>query len=162
MNWFQRFENWIEDMLINFIYDPEEDVRTLPMNQEPPFVDGPKPGEPKAPFLWSTPQLARHSVRLICDEEGLTVEQKNTMTATIGGESGWDVNAVNKNMKDGKVTSVDYGICQWNNYWHGKEISPEEAIGNPEKAVRLMCAYWKRGQRDLWIAYKNGRYLKFL
>jgi hypothetical protein len=23
-----------------------------------------------------------------------------------------------------------------------------------------MCAYWKRGQRNLWIAYKNGSYKK--
>ncbi len=140
---------------------PEE----LAMNQEPivipPDLKGHFPSEPYL-YLWSTPQLARHSVRVIADEEGLTVEQKNTMCATIGGESGWDVDAVNKNYVNGKVTSVDYGLCQWNNYYHGKEITPGEAIGNPEKAVRLMCAYWKRGQRNLWVAYSSGRYKLYL
>lgn len=31
-------------------------------------------------------------------------------------------------------------------------------MNNPEKAVRLMCHYWKKGEtyRRWWIAYKNG------
>ncbi len=113
-------------------------------------------------YLWDKPADARHSVRLICDEEGLTVEQKNTMCATIGAESGWIPTAVHKNIVNGKITSVDYGICQWNNYYHGKEISPAEAVNNPEKAVRLMCAYWKQGKRSMWMGYTSGNYKRYL
>ncbi len=167
---FARFLFWLDSFLENFLYDPlETKPQDLPMNKEPTHllvnVEDKKTLDILTPkYVWTPPDLARHSVRVICDEEGLTVEEKNTLDATIGGESGWHIDAVNKNINPttGKVTSVDYGICQWNNYWHGKEISPDEALHNPEKAVRLMCAYWKRGQRDLWIAYKNGSYKKYL
>ena len=127
---------------------------------QPPITPIVEPPQPK--YLWDTPVLARHSVRVIADEEKLTVGQKNTMCATIGAESGWNPKAVNYNKKNGKIVSTDYGICQWNDYYHGKEISPDEALNNPEKAVRLMCTYWKRGQRNLWIGYINGSYKKFL
>ncbi len=118
-------------------------------------------------LLWDTKEHVRHSVRVICDEEGLDLEQKDTMCATIGAESiGYNIKAINKNyiIKNGIkiLASTDFGLCQWNDYWHGKEISPEDALNNPEKAVRLMCQYWKRGQRDLWIAYKNGSYKQYL
>jgi hypothetical protein len=102
-------------------------------------------------------------VRVVCDEEGLTLDQKNTMCATIGAESGWHTDAINYNRnKDGSLASTDYGICQWNDYYHGKEISPDDALHDPEKAVRLMCAYWKRGQRTLWMGYTSGNYKKYL
>ncbi len=137
-------------------HDPiETKPEELSMNQ--PSVVRPAPK-----YIWDNPVDARHSVRLIADEEGLNVEQKNTMCGTIGGESGWHIDAVNRNTIGGVVTSVDNGICQWNDKYHAKEITPDEALHDPEKAVRLMCAYWRRGQRDIWIAYKNGRYLKFM
>ncbi len=155
-----RLIKWIWSFFSDFahgtFYDP---IETHPLDLE---MNKPSVIKPLPKYIWSTPPDARHSVRLIADEEGLDVEQKNTMCATIGGESGWHIDAINQNTKDGKVTSVDYGICQWNNYYHGKEISPTDALNDPEKAVRLMCAYWKRGERDTWIAYKNGRYLKFM
>lgn len=78
------------------------------------------PPPPHPTYDWSTPLAARHSVRVICDEEGLTVEEKNTLCATIGGESGWRTQAINHNRVDGKVVSTDFGICQWNDYYHGK------------------------------------------
>lgn len=138
-------------------YNPVETSPPLP-----PPAPAPTPKPPQK-YLWDTPEHAKHSVRVICDEEGFTLEQKNTMTATIMVESGFKINAVNYNRRaDGSVASTDYGICQWNDYYHGKEISPTEALHNPEKAVRLMCRYWKRGQRNLWIAYKSGAYKKYL
>jgi hypothetical protein len=114
-------------------------------------------------LLWDTLANVKHSVRVICDLEGLTLEQKNTLYATIAVESGFKLDAINHN-RNGKgiIMSTDWGICQWNDFYHGKEISPEEAMHNPEKAVRLMCKYWKRGQRNLWIAYKSGAYKKYL
>jgi hypothetical protein len=56
------------------------------------------------------PLAARDSVRVICDEEGLTVNEKNDMCATIGGASGWRINAIDHNRVDGKVISTDFGI----------------------------------------------------
>ena len=85
-------------------------------------------------------KLASKDLQIICDEEGLDLEQKNTMCATIGAESGWIPTAIHKNILNGKVFSTDFGICQWNDYYHGKEITPDEAVNDPEKAVRLMCA----------------------
>lgn len=159
----------IKDLMTNLIIALRDKIKLYKVEPVVPAPDivpvAPQPPtQPITPsrYDWDTPTLARHSVRVICDEEGLTVEQKDTMCATIGAESGWKTSAVNYNKKNGKVVSTDYGICQWNDYYHGKEISPDEAVNNPEKAVRLMCAYWKRGQRDLWSAYKNGSYKKYL
>lgn len=133
------------------------------------------PSTPMLPpkYLWDTRQNVRHSIRVICDELGFTFEQKNTMCATIGAESiGYNTRAVNKNYvlkPDGTrvLASTDWGLCQWNDYYHGKEIScgySGDAMNDPEKAVRLMASYWKRGEsgRILWIAYKNGSYKAYL
>lgn len=147
-------------MLRNLVVEKKE----VPVVPAPSLFDSePEPILPPInKYDWDTPIFARHSVRMICDEEGLDTEQKNTLCATIGGESGWKIGAKRENLKNGKVWSTDWGICQWNDYYHSKEISPEEAVNNPEKAVRLMCSYWKRGQRNLWIAYKSGAYKKYL
>lgn len=127
-----------------------------------PIAPPPPPTPPAPKYLWDTPEHAKHSVRVICDEFGFTLEQKNTMCATIMCESGFHIDAVNHNMSNGRIASTDYGICQWNDFYHATEITPNEALNNPQKAVRLMCQYWKRGQRDLWIAYKSGAYKKYL
>lgn len=151
---FVAFTDWLVAR-----YAPEEP--TSP--QEVPPTPEPAPTPPEAPkYLWDTKANIRHSTRVICDEEGLTAEQKNTICATIQAESGFNLTARNDNKVNGKVTSTDWGLCQWNSYYHAKEITPEEAVHDPEKAVRLMCSYWKRGQRNLWIAYKNNSYLKYL
>lgn len=145
---------------------PNQPVATISPSSEP--IDPPGASQT---LLWGTPMTVRHSVRVICDQEGLTFEQKNTMCATIGGESEYNTKAIGPNyvVKDGRkiLASTDWGLCQWNDYYHGKEISggyDGEAMNNPEKAVRLMCHYWKMGEvyRVWWIAYKNGRYLHFM
>lgn len=112
---------------------------------------------------WSLPLAAHHNVRVICDQEGLTWEQKQTLTACVMVESGFHIDAVQYNKGlDGKVLSTDYGICQWNDYYHGKEITPDEALHNPDKAVRLMCRYWKKGLMSQWVSYSTGMYKKWL
>ena len=118
-------------------------------------------------YLWNTKANTRHSIRVICDEMGLTVDQKNTLCATIQAESGFNTKAINYNYafkKNGTkyLSSTDYGLCQWNDFWHGKEITPDHATNNPEMAVRLMCKYWLRGQMKQWCAFSNGSYKQYL
>lgn len=121
------------------------------------------PKVPELKYKWLTPSLAKHSVRVIADEEGLTVEQKNTLCATVGAESGWIPSAVGKPNSNG---SRDWGICQINDrLWigEGKAFSSTDyVLSNPEKCIRWMCGWWKKGKRNWWIAYKNESYKKFL
>lgn len=157
---------WLVDLYQNLLLSLKRVQIPSPVIQAKPSIVESK-SNISITYAWDTPIIAKHSVRIICDEEGLDLEQKNTMCATIGGESGWDIHAKRLNYafkKDGTryLASTDWGICQWNDFWHAKEITPDESVNNPEKAVRLMCAYWKRGQRDTWIAYKNGSYKNYL
>jgi hypothetical protein len=117
----------------------------------------------KVPLYWNTPALARNSVRQLCDEEGLNQEQKDTLCATIGAESGWKPLAIGKPNTDG---SRDYGIVQINDkYWIGpskKFPSTDYVLNNPEVCVRWMCQLWKQRKRNYWSAWNNGSYKKFL
>lgn len=121
-------------------------------------------------YLWDTPFNVRHSLRVICDEEGLTVEEKNELCATVQCESqGFQVHITHPNIaKDGSVASTDYGLCQVNDYWHigpGKDFpSKEYVLNNPEADVRWMCKLWKTGEKGkrLWECYKQGLYLKYM
>lgn len=148
-----------------------KDMETPSSEHETPVEPTPEPAPTVPPtvpeseppkYLWDTPENARHSLRVICDEEGLTVEEKNTMSKVVHCESGYSTHARLDN-KDhaGRVWSSDLGICQWNSYWHGKEITPEEAENDPEKAVRLMCKYVKAGEIKQWVCYSSGLYQHF-
>lgn len=144
----------------------EHTTPELPPNLpvQPPLPAQPEilPVEAKEALKWGTIAEIRHSVRLICDDEGLSFQMKDDLCATIQAESEFKLTAVRDNLdKFGKVWSKDWGLCQWNDYWHGKEISPADAVHDPEKAVRLMCAYFKRGQADQWVAHKTGVYRKY-
>lgn len=118
-------------------------------------------------LLWDTQKHAFHSVRMLCDEMGLSYDEKNIICATIYGESEFNNNAICKNRNNnGEVTSIDVGICQINSYWHtgiGKTFpSTDYVISHPDEAVKFMIKMYKTGKINLWIAYKNGRYLQFL
>ncbi len=171
MTWadfFKRLDIWIEDFLSNFIPDPETDPRTLPMNLPdepitPPIVI--KPATPE-PYKWDTTANSRHSVRVICDEMGLTLTEKNIITACIQQESNFNNKAIGRNMKDGKLLSTDWGLVQINDYWHvgpGKRwASVAQIINNPDKAVKWMIQMYKQGQLKMWVSYSSGAYKKFL
>lgn len=119
--------------------------------------------EPSPKYLWDTPTNARHSVRVICDEEGLDIEQKNTMCATIGAESGWTTTAIGKPNSNG---TRDWGIVQLNDgLWIGQGkpfLTTDYVLTHPEECVRWMSKQWKLGHRNWWIAYKNKSYLKYM
>lgn len=170
MNWFTRLLNLLDDFFINLFPRPnyDEPIETLSMNKE----------SVKSVYLWDTPEQVRHSCRLIADEEGLTMDQKNKMSQTIHCESGYianisvhnclgadgeihSVRAEKYTPENGKILSTDNGVCQWNDKYHAHEISPDEALHNPEKAVRLMCKYVKDGQLKQWVCFSSGRSKNF-
>lgn len=147
--------DFIRELLEAIFVRPSYDNGPLthPMNAPDPDVLGP----------WTTATGNRHNVRVICDQEGLTLEQKNTLCATVGGESGWKPTAIGAPNSNG---SQDYGICQINNrLWigDGKQFpSVDYVLNNPEACIRWMCKQWKAGHRNWWIAYKNGSYKRYL
>jgi hypothetical protein len=88
---------------------------------------------------------------------GLDNKKVVELLATIEKESGYNPNCVNDN-----GSSKDWGICQMNDYWYigtNKPIaSIEEALGNPNKCVRVMAEKFKKGHAKDWIAFRNGAY----
>lgn len=138
-----------------------------------PAASTPSPAIPTPPIIpptydWSTVSAARHSVRLICDEENLTYDEKNELCATVQCESGLRSSTIHPNIANGVITSTDYGICQINDYFHigdGKDFpSKEYVLSNPEACIRWMCKQWKRGEvgKKLWVCYSANLYQKYL
>lgn len=147
-------------------------------------VDPPKPMPIK--YLWSTPAEARHSVRVLCDEMGLSLvptvkvdgklyTPKDVICACIMQESGFmnlradGTPMINNNKnKLGRITSTDWGIVQINDTkgWHigpglpFKDIA--DVVENPEKAVRYMITMFKAGKIRLWSSYATGAFKKYL
>lgn len=120
---------------------------------------------PTAPYDWSTPKAACHSVRVICDEEGLQWHEKELIAKVINAESGFKNWAKLENKKDGKVWSTDWGVCQINDWYHigpGKTFpSVTYVLDNPDKVVRWMIKQYKAGNLEWWVAYKSGSYKRF-
>lgn len=138
----------------------------LPEPEAPVVVVPPKP----VGLLWGTQKEAWHSVRVLCDEAGLTYAQKNIVCACVYQESGFLTNPKpnqNKDPKTGHVWSTDYGIAQVNDYWHigpGKTFpSVQYVLDNPEKVMRWMISVMKKtGALQPWSSYVTGAYLKWL
>ena len=129
--------------------------------------------ETKPNYLWDNPVNARHSIRVMCDEAGLSISDKNTLCAVIGAESGWmnfreDGSPVtNKNLRsDGSLSSTDWGICQINDKYHigtnNTFPSVDYVMQNPEKVVAWMIKMYKKGHINWWCAFVNGSYKKNL
>lgn len=140
----------------------------------PPVTAPPAPSQAPAGLPgWDTPRKAFKSTRMLADEMGLTVDQKNILCACIYQESRFKnyvspgVPTMNKNRrKDGTVSSVDYGIVQVNDFYHigpGKTFpSLQFVLENPEKLVRWMIRCYKAGELWLWSSYKFGHYKQWL
>lgn len=173
MNWtaitqaLKNFINAFRPMTQTYPQPPDLPVsEVLPPNPIPPT---PQPVDLNSDEMfpdWATPAHARHNVRVVCDLEGLSLKDKNDLTACVAQESGFHIGTIHPNyvyVKGAKtLASTDYGICQWNDWYHGKEITPDQALHNPEMAVRLMCKYWKQGLMSQWVSYSSGAYKHFL
>ena len=167
------FLSWVYSVLAN-IFTPSIKIPTMPSitNVPPPDILAPVPlTTPVVPtsttYLWDNAINSRHSVRVICDEEGLSLDDKNIITACIMQESRFDNNAVCKNKSaDGSIWSSDWGICQINDYYQvgaGKPFpSVKYILDNPESCVRWMIKMMKAGQLKLWSSYSQGTYKQWL
>lgn len=166
MSWFEQI---IRVILAYWEKQPQE-MEYIPLEAPKTPSEAPLPPKPIQPMYdWSTVEKARHTVRVICDEEGLTLKQKNELCATVGAESGWQSYYLSgpkkgqpvklENKKNGVVWSTDWGIMQLNDYFHigkGKAFpSVQYVLDNPEKCIRWMCAQWKAGRGYWWVAFKE-------
>ncbi len=111
------------------------------------------------PVAKETPQ---QMVLRVCKEKGLTAQQTNNLCNTIQCESGFDNDIephLNKS-ETGKVMSIDYGICQINDFYHigpNKDFpSVQYVLDNPEKVVRWMCDMCKAGKLNLWVCWEKN------
>ncbi len=164
------FEGIFKDILaalkyfIGIVFSRPEDIKSNSMNEPLPVVDTKSIPEP---YKWDTAANSRHSVRVICDEMGLTWPDKNLITAVIQAESNFNNNAkcYNKNSQ-GVVTSTDHGICQINDFYHvgiGKKFpSVKYIMENPDKCVVWMIQMYKQGHLSMWVAFKTGAYKRYL
>ena len=127
----------------------------------PPEVKPDNPVTPKPKFDWSTPLAAKHSFRVMCDDNFLSLSEKNLLCAVLECESGFKIDAVNKNTNG----TFDYGICQFNSYWYiekMKLITKEQAMNDPEFSCALFIKRYKQGFLKDWICYKSGGYKQHL
>ncbi len=83
---------------------------------------------------------------------------EDLFVAVLYCESGMDPEAVNRNENG----TIDYGICQFNDYWYRNIISPSTALHQPEVALNVMAQRWKEGHEEDWICYRNGVYIPWL
>ena len=166
MSWVETLMKWLGKVLHWSDTASTDHETTITLVPTP--VD-PVPEAPEAPtanvdtpkYDWGTPTSSRLAVRQICDEEGLTVDQKDDMSKIIHCESGYNVKTVHPNLdKNGNVSTTDYSICQINDYWHigaGKDFpSVDYVMHNPEAVVRWMCGMIKAGKRNLWVCASSG------
>ncbi len=183
MTW-QRFWQIVDNFLWAVVHG-DRPMPTVPLTL-PPNVEVEPPVAPVVPqdvpkYDWSTPATARHSTRLICDDEGLPLARdisvngkfyqlKDILCACVMQESGFHPLAIGKKNTNG---TQDFGLAQYNNgknakgvpYWIGPGAafsSVEEVLDNPEKNVRVMARCFKMGEAGLWSSYKTGAYKKWL
>lgn len=158
MTKWEKFWLAVDKFLVELFYGDTLD----PMSNEPDVIPSP---DPDALLPWGTIANNHHNIRALCDLEGLTVQQKNDLTATLHCESGWNTETIHKNVVNGQVASTDYGICQINDYYHigeGKDFpSVDFVMRNPEACVRWMCKQWKAGNGRLWVCFSKNLYTHY-
>src|ERR1035437_4232520 len=72
----------------------------------------PTPIQPSTVLSFVDAHHAYHSVRVLCDELGATLDQKNKICGMVYQESRFLKGAIGKPNQNG---TIDYGIAQFNN-----------------------------------------------
>jgi hypothetical protein len=111
----------------------------------------------------------RHNVRVLCDLAGLSLYDKNVITACIEQES--DFNPLQEGRPNENGTH-DWGICQFNDgsihgvpLWIGPGAAFEtvhQVLSNPQQCVELMITEYKAGHINWWVSYSSGAYKKYM
>lgn len=153
--WKYGFGPWLKEEPV----EPPEPVPTPQPSSEPPPIEQPPPLPQVLSF--ATPKEAWHAVRVLCDEAGLTSQEKDLICAVLYQESRFSNKAVNKNPK-----STDYGIAQINDRFHigpGKAFpSVDYVLSHPDKVIQWMIRQYKLGNLHWWVAYSSGAYRAWL
>lgn len=142
-------------------------------NDEMEYIPLPEPQnspiEPVPALMqWDTPQHAFHSVRVLCDEADLTIDEKNLICACIYQESQFKNTAKNANRSKitGAILSTDWGLCQVNDFYHigqDKDFpSVDFVLNNPAEVVNWMISMYKHGELKMWVSFSSGAYKKWL
>lgn len=163
----------IWELIKAFLFGQPEELKLLepilaPKPETPilPVLPPKSPVDAKPVLKWLYPSDARHSVRVLCDEAGLSTKDKNLISQVVHAESNYNNEAKCENKdKNGNILSVDWGICQINDYWHigkGKTFpSVRYVLDNPEEVVKWMIKMFKAGKLKLWVAYSSGAYKNY-
>lgn len=145
----------------------------LPVQQPlPPPNPIPMPEEPVPNLIetltpWISPKNNYHNTRVLCDQAGLTVDQKNLICACIFQESRFNIDAINHNKdSQGNILSTDYSLIQVNDFYHigmGKDF-PNVAyvLANPDKQVEWMIHMYEIGLLKQWVSFSSGAYKQWL
>lgn len=118
---------------------------------------------------WNTPHRAYHNTRVLCDNAGFSLKEKNDLSACIYQESRFQIGV------EGKINSNgthDWGLCQFNDgslhgvpLWIGPGAafaSVQEVLTNPAKCVNVMIAEFKAGHANWWMSHSQGTYIQWL
>lgn len=170
----QRQVVYLMTQLVNALKTPQAPIPTVIPNPTPMPTPAPEPVPAPEILLWDTPQNAYHATRVVCDEVGLTFDQKEILCACVYQESQFrnykapGIPTTNGNKdKNGKVWSTDYGIAQVNDYWNigpGKPFpSVSYVLTYPEEVIRWMAGIYKKtGALQPWASYTSGAYKPWL
>lgn len=148
--------------------------KPVPPRQVAPIAPMPQPEPSKPPTPLSLQQIMQYHdykwcggkvedrraiyqlAMRICKEEGLGIAMTADLLATIWGESGFNQWCVN-------TQSKDYGVAQFSFKYYLVEykMTPEDALNDPEKCLRIMARNFKAGRQSNWVAYQHRAiYLK--
>jgi len=172
--WLKKLADILGEIL-SFAVTNKNDSMTINVPAPVPTSPPEAPIVPVVPTLanpdvlvaWTTPVNVRHNVRVLCDLSGLSVEDKNILTACVARESGFDNNAKCYNRDaTGAVWSTDWGIVQCNDWFHigpGKDFpSVEYVLANQQVMVQWMIDCMKAGKLDMWSSYSTKAYLRYM
>ncbi len=153
--------------------EPQNSPQTTVSHPDAPVVIVPAPAliqpvvintpryNPPMPLQWDTPSHTCHAFRVLCDQSGLSLENKNLLSACVFQESRFDNKAVCHN-----AHSSDLGFVQINDkIWTGigePFTDGADIVAHPEKAATFLIRMFKAGKLDLWVSYKSGAYHQWL
>lgn len=178
MNWFLAFAGTCIAVVTAALHTHwhSKSPQIMPDNTPPvaPNLPATAPIDPDSiTYSWDTPQHNYHNARVLCDNAGLSLAEKNIICACLYQESefynylpnGLPVTHQNKSPQ-GQVLSTDFGIAQINDFYHigpGKDFpSVDFLLANPDKAVQFMIDAFQHGKLSMWVSYSSGEYRVWL